>query len=354
MIEKRAVAAGIAAVALLAAAPGAFAKTYNLTAGPVSRPPNKQLDADAFFSKKITIHRGDTVSWAIHGFHTVAFPGKGKQPPPLIIANAASPVLGALDPAGVPFWFNGKAPSLQVNPLAQLPAGGHTYTGSGYANSGLPPGGPGKPFAYKLKFSKTGSFRYFCIVHPGMEGTIKVVAPGRKAQTPGQVHAAALAQQARVFKQAALLGKIKPAGGHVRVGNDSNGATWLRFFPHNRTVKVGQTVTFDMHARDEIHTVTFGPESYTLGLENSFTQVTPQPGGPPSVSLDPVSAYSSDPRPLPPYDGTNHKIGFENSGILSNTGPQPSSASFTFTKPGTYRYECVIHQGMDGTITVTA
>jgi plastocyanin len=352
MFDKRGVAAGVAAAALLGVVPTAAAKTYNLTAGPVSRPPGKQLDADAFFSKTITIHRGDTVNWAIHGFHNVAFPGKGKQPPPAVLADAAHPVSGALDPAGDPFWFNGKVPRLQVNPRVQLPVGGHTYTGSNYVNSGLP-SDPGKPFAYKLTFTKTGSFRYFCIIHPGMDGTVKVVAPGKRAQTPAQVHAAALAQQARVFKQAALLGKVKPADGHVRIGNDSNGVTWLRFFPQNTTVKVGQTVSFDMHARDEIHTVTFGPESFTLGLENSFTQVTPQPGGPPTVNFDPVSAYPSDPGPLPPYDGKNHKIGFENSGILSNTGPQPSSAAFTFTKPGTYRYECVIHQGMDGTITVT-
>ncbi|MGI8556769.1 MAG: cupredoxin domain-containing protein [Solirubrobacteraceae bacterium] len=33
--------------------------------------------------------------------------------------------------------------------------------------------------------------------------------------------------------------------------------------------------------------------------------------------------------------------------------PAPASTAIRFTKPGTYRYECVIHQGMDGTIVVS-
>ena len=43
-----------------------------------------------------------------------------------------------------------------------------------------------------------------------------------------------------------------------------------------------------------------------------------------------------------------------NAGILSNAGgPLPPSVKITFTKPGTYLYECVIHPKMDGKIIVT-
>ena len=39
-----------------------------------------------------------------------------------------------------------------------------------------------------------------------------------------------------------------------------------------------------------------------------------------------------------------------NSGLL--IAPKPHPFALTFTKPGTYRYQCSIHHGMEGTITV--
>ncbi len=50
------------------------------------------------------------------------------------------------------------------------------------------------------------------------------------------------------------------------------------------------------------------------------------------------------------YDGT----GYVNSGLLfmlagKNT---PPIYKLTFTRPGTYEYDCLLHKGMDGTITV--
>jgi plastocyanin len=53
--------------------------------------------------------------------------------------------------------------------------------------------------------------------------------------------------------------------------------------------------------------------------------------------------------------GTNHGNGFLNSGMLDTDPhtPNPSSVRVTFTRPGTYRFECVIHPDMDATVTVT-
>ncbi len=52
------------------------------------------------------------------------------------------------------------------------------------------------------------------------------------------------------------------------------------------------------------------------------------------------------------YDGS----GFVNSGLLFLRVPpgsqKPPTYSLTFTKPGTYEYDCLLHPGMDGTVTV--
>jgi hypothetical protein len=53
---------------------------------------------------------------------------------------------------------------------------GGSWNGSGFYNTGLylsfP--APDQFFSYKLKFTKAGTYSYACLIHPGMEGTVKV------------------------------------------------------------------------------------------------------------------------------------------------------------------------------------
>lgn len=346
-------AACIAAMtASLMAAGGASARTYRLSAGPPLRPAVKQLEFDRFFTNSVTVHRGDTVRWAINGFHDVAFVPKGTPTPAPFVPDPTNPVTGAIDAAGLPFWFNGQ-PNLDLNPQVALPAGGKTYNGTGYVNSGLPTG-PAAPKSFSLKFTRTGTFSYVCLIHPGMTGTVRVVAPKQRIKSPAAVARAERIQLATLTTQALALARVKVASGHVRIGNDRSNIAWLRFFPANVTVKAGQTISFDMHAPSETHTVSLGPPAYTTNIEQNLIQVKPQAAGPPKVFMNPLGAFPSDPPPLPPYTGSNHGNGFENSGVLANAGPQPSSVAITFTKPGTYHFECVLHRGMDATVTVTA
>ena len=51
------------------------------------------------------------------------------------------------------------------------PAGGDTYTGQGYVNSGIM--GPGTPFALRFD-APAGSYEYLCLVHPEMKGRVTV------------------------------------------------------------------------------------------------------------------------------------------------------------------------------------
>ena len=126
-------------------------------------------------------------------------------------------------------------------------------------------------------------------------------------------------------------------------------------FPSTLTISAGQTVTFTMakEFRSEVHTVTLGPEAVRSGLERNF--ITPLKGAAAgTLGLAPRGVYPSDQPPLPAYDGANHGNGFLNSGLLDNDPATPFAATtqITFTKPGTYDYECIVHEHMDGRVVV--
>lgn len=137
-----------------------------------------------------------------------------------------------------------------------------------------------------------------------------------------------------------------------------NGAQLLTMSPATLTVNAGQTVTFQNTDLGDVHTVTFGPEALRSQIEKTFVMPS---GTPKSLRLliNSQGAYPSEPsttaQPIA-YDGTSHGDGFLNSGLLLPQGTPasagPTSFRVTFTKPGTYNYECVIHSGMGGTIVV--
>ena len=324
-----------------------------VSAGPPKPVKVAHLEFNGFFPGTTRIHVGDSVSFAINGFHTVTFLASGQAPPPLIIPAPSNPITGRLDSAGAGFWFNGK-PNLVINPLVAAPTGGNTYTGTGELSSGLPaPTGPAKPFV--VTFTKAGTFIFNCLVHPGMKGVVKVLPKGGPVPSAAADRRRADAQLKAGIAEARRLSTVKPAPATVLAGHDGNGAvSWWRFFPQTLKIKAGTTVDFRISSKREVHTITIGPAPYTSKIEETFTTPQPNPGGPPSLIVSPLAGYPSDPPPLPAETGSNHGNGFVNTGILSNGGGGlASSVKITFTKPGIYDYECVIHPKMDGKIVVT-
>jgi plastocyanin len=343
----------LAMIVSLASSSAAAALVAPVSAGPPRPTHVNRLDLNAFFPATTKIHVGDSVSWSINGFHTVSFLATGQTPGPPFVPAVGNLVSGQLDAASTPFWFNGQ-PKQIINPETAFPSGGKTYNGSGYLNSGTPnPGGPPAPFV--VKFTKAGTYAFFCLIHPGMKGVVKVLPKGAHVPTVTKDHATALAEFSDAIAKAHKLGKVKPPPATVLAGNDGSGpVAWLRFFPQNLKIKAGTTVTFKLSSQREVHTITIGPAAYTTAIEKTFTTPQPKPPGPPTLVVNPLGVFPSDPLPLPPYTGTNHGNGFEGSGTLaSGGGPLPSSVKITFTKPGVYNYECVIHEHMDGKITVT-
>jgi plastocyanin len=335
---------------LLVAGP-AQAATKRADAGPPDLKENVDYTFNAYFPRTITVHKGDSVRWRFFGFHTVTFLPKGRQRPPFLVQDAAHPYTGINDAAGSPFWFNGR-PSFDFNPLAAFPAGGKAVTGKAFRNSGLPLE-PGAPKPYTVKFTRTGTFKYICQIHRDMEGFVKVVSRRARIPTAAQDRRTVKREEAADTRKAARLRSFTPPAATIRGGHDSDPVEIYRFFPRNLTVNAGQPVTFTSTA-PEPHTISFGPIPELKALANA--QPTPMqfngPNAPPTLWLDGRVILPSDPPPLPPYTGSNHGNGFFSTGALGQLVPGTSSTSFTFTTPGIYRYICLIHSFMSGTVTV--
>jgi plastocyanin len=351
---------GLAFAALAAALvvpASAAAATKNVVAGPLKASKgvfgaNASGDVDGYSLRTVTVHVGDKVRWKINGFHTITFPKKGGGALPFVVPDAGGAKYSGLnDAAGAPFWFNGQA-QLDLNPLGAFPQGGKTENGSQITGSGIPLGAA-KP--YTLKFTKAGTFTYYCVVHPGMKAKVKVVPKGKKVPSAKQDRRTALGIFKGEVKAAKKQAKFKPAANTVQGGNDKGNVVQLRFFPRSVHVPVGGSLTLQVKSLREAHTFSFGPADYLQKLAAAF--VTPVPGaaGPPTLVFNGQVAFPSDPPPaLPPYDGTAHGNGFFNTGLLDGDpkSPQPSSAKVTFSKAGTYSFICLLHPFMHGTVVV--
>lgn len=320
---------------------------------PLAKALEKQRsEPNAFFPAATTIHVGDSVAFAPYGFHNVDIPAKGGQPTPLI-GPSGKTVSGANDAAGSPFWFNGQ-PDLQFRRSLMRGLYGKTvtYDGSKAVNSGLPLGPRLKPLT--VRFTKAGTYRYFCDVHPGMTGTVKVVGKRARVSSPAAVAKVVKTQAAAALKTAKRLASTRPASGTIQVGAAGpGGVERMAFFPSKLTVAPGTTIRFAMaKGSHDVHTASTGPgnpmrqpKSYLGKLAGSFQ-------GP---AFDPAAVYPSDmPPAVASLTPTLHGNGFWSSGVLdtATASPNPSSSSVRFAAPGKYDFYCLIHPFMKATVTV--
>lgn len=133
----------------------------------------------AFNPEEISVPAGSSVTWSVFGPHTVSLNAPEDAVGPMVKAPDgtfhANPK--ALAPAGgpgappPPEGGGGDEPSPDAKPI--LIDGGR-FDGSAFRSSGFIPsfGPPG--YQYKLTFTKAGTFKVRCLIHPDMEGTVKV------------------------------------------------------------------------------------------------------------------------------------------------------------------------------------
>jgi plastocyanin len=308
-------------------------------------------DANEFFPSGTTVHVGDSVRFAPAGFHNVDLPKKGGGANELFVPTGQK-VAGAVDAASAPFWFNG-LDQLGFNPVLGPSGFGKkfTYTGSKAVNSGLPLADKPKPMT--VKFSKAGSFTYFCDIHPGMKGTVRVVSKSKNIPS-AKAHAKKVkAQVARDVAVAKTLSKKTAPAGTIDVGEaGKHGVEIFAMIPASRTVPAGTTLTFRMTAGSrEVHTATFGPGN----IDDPATFIGKLAASIRAPVPDPAALYPSDPPPAAAAFGpTTHGNGFWNSGILDALGatPPPVANAVTFTTPGTYTYYCLVHPFMKAQVVV--
>ena len=327
---------------------------------PLQKPPagiSPHADALFFYPRSVTINAGDTVTWQLFGFHTVTFAGS-HNPYPFAVPAGKQAV--TKDAASQPFWWSGEAPVLAISPMAILQQGGSTISGRADVRSSglmrvLSAGPKSPPAPYELTFTSPGIYHYQCAVHSGMRGVVIVRPAGQGTPSVASEAAAVQAALARTIADLRQIQQTKPKKSLrvlVGAGHVSTGAEVTAFFPAQLSVNVGDTVTFVNHDQTDIHTVTFGPEKLRANIEKNFAA----PQGKRLV-LNPLGAFPSDPPGgAVEYNGANHGNGYLNAGILQPQGAPaaagPKMFRVTFTKPGTYHYECVIHSHMDGTIVV--
>jgi len=344
-------AVALAALALPGAAQAAARTVYM---GP---PPASQKsfdptgsDVNAFFPTTVSIHKGDVVSFVAAGLHSLDMPGSGR---PLPLFSPTGNKADFTDAAGVPFWFSGQDELGFTRGLLPPKFGRTVRKGSTRILSGVPFGITPKPL--KIRFAKAGNYRYYCNLHPGMDGTVKVRAKTRPVPSAKAVAATVKRQVASALKIAkTLVQNTAVPANSVSVGAEgAEGVSYFGFLPENLTVPAGSTVRFFMPARStEEHTATFGPgnvddkTSFMGALAASLEQPVADARG-----LYPSELPGSPPAAMSP---ALHGDGFWNSGALDDVPPSPLplSGELRFDEPGTYPYVCLIHVFMKATITV--
>lgn len=238
-------------------------------------------------------------------------------------------------------------------------------TQSYYSSGFIAPEGPSGN-TYRLPLSDDiapGSYRFYCVIHfPEMQGRLVVEPPDAPLPDPSDVNETAQ----REIEE--LAGPLRRAFDEARAGRarDPNGEAIRppiagyhageeftvavdEFVPKVWRTKVGEPVTWTITGA---HTVSFDVPPYLpIYLTTEDGSVVRNPvvdraaGGSPEAP--PVDFVKQGPR----LDGgTWDGEGFISSGLLG--GEPVSTYTLRVSKPGRYRYACLVHPPMVATLVV--
>jgi plastocyanin len=142
-----------------------------------------------------------------------------------------------------------------------------------------------------------------------------------------------------------------------------NGSTEAvnQFYPRDLTIYAGDRVTWTINSTNEVHTVTFGPDSILRPLEDPQKQaVMKMLNGKQVFLANPAVFFPSSAGPLVERDSGSAKTLLNCGAFAPANAPGPHSCTVTFPNVGTFAYDCLLHSGipgnedMDGVIRVIA
>lgn len=373
----------------------AASQTFTVNVDGRNRAVNESFDA--YYPNVVTVHAGDTVVFHYVGVgepHTVTLgtlandavaafnkltPAQENNPPrSALAADAKLPqLLNASGTAVVPSAANpcdlqtGLPSSKAACPTsAAAPAfdGKQSYVNSGWLKAD-------ERFTVHLSpATPPGTYRFLCLVHREfMQGRITVVPATTRVPSPAAQAALGRKQLAR--DEAALAGAAKllaqgkppipgltlPGAHPILTGSGAPGSgagSIDQFGPRTVRIPVGGSVTWWLAG---LHSITFNSNSSDNDIQtvyrNGDVQINARAAGPVGGPGEPAK---------PPTGGTakhiNFKVvasqswdgvGFHNSGVFGNSQP-PNIEGYrlTFTRAGTYKFICTVHDNMKGTIIV--
>lgn len=289
------------------------------------------VNGAVFTPGEFTVEVGSSVTWTVESDepHTITF-GAGPEG----VAPPEWPVSGFDEPP--------------PGPPGPVDLGSTEYDGTGFVNTGVIFGGS----TATIEFTSEGEYPFSCVIHPGMTGTVTVVAEGEDATSQEEADAAAKETEDLILGQVddlesatldsvtsetrsdgTKLWKIWTNAVNEPAPMPGGGTGYLElldFIPEDLKIKQGDTVEW---TSTTIHTVTFAAE-----------------GTDPST-LDPFGTAPA--KPSDTYDGKS----LYNSGLIGpEGGPQaPTTFDLTFNDVGTFNYLCLLHGflGQTGTVTVS-
>jgi len=216
-------------------------------------------------------------------------------------------------------------------------------------NSGVLPLGPTSEVQkFSMSFAKTGTYTYYCVLHPNMVGQVQVTVRSSDSQTAittkGNQQKKKYFAEGEAAKRKLLKAtpkKTSNADGSttysVEMGASTAHTDVLAFSPTPKKVKAGDHVTF-VNNSSAPHTASFGGTLVPV-VPTAANVVNPVPG----------------PSPQALVAGT-----YLNSGWLppkTTGGPPVAARSYTYDVPdaGKFEYACVLHlpSGMAGEIDAT-
>jgi plastocyanin len=351
--------------------------------------------AMAFIPNEIWIHQNDTVTWALgtDEDHTVTFL---YEPQPATLGVGPYPAAQQRPSNAVGCSAYGGAISPSGSSYDPSGVSGLQCVHSGAAASGGALAAYGDTFS--VKFPAQGNFKFTCLIHASMNGTLHVLAASAALPyTQLGYDLQAFAEVANItsnivppFIVANGLNRIYTVGKLVSTGGGWQYGSLFRFVaPDGKVitknspyvVRLGQTVEFTNLDPAEPHTITFG-----CPTDDSTCPVSTGAGT--FIDTNGVSGTAGDGArfavmngPFDPADEGNRDAGSVdqlNSGLLAAgaqdraTGTSPVSGTpgtsvplaqvspsldrfrVTFNTLGSYRFICMLHDeiGMVGWVKV--